>query len=111
MKKSVIQHVPEYYEGYINQTPERPLLDALQNGGIDLFEENLDLLEKLGDQVYAPGKSTVKQMVEHLMDTERIFVARSLRFARNDKTELPGYDHDLYVANARSNEFDLELLL
>src|SRR5690606_31978102 len=85
--------------------------DALDNGGIELFLNDLDKLLELGNKVYAPGKWTINEMVEHLIDTERIFLNRALRFARNDKTELPGYDEDHYATNARSNELSLEKLM
>lgn len=111
MKKTDIEFVPSFYQGYIDKAPEKELMEALKTGGVDLYENNFDKLKQLGTKVYAPNKWTVNQMVEHLMDTERIFVNRSLRFARNDKTELPGYDHDIYVQNSRSNEIPLGKLV
>lgn len=111
MKKSDIKTVPAYYQKYIDQVPDIELMEALKSGGIELFHDHLDFLLALGDQVYAPGKWTVNQMVEHLMDTERIFLNRALRFARLDKTALPGFDENVYVANARSNELRLQDLL
>lgn len=111
MKRSDIKVVPAYYQKYIDLAPDIELIDALKTGGISLFQENISKLIDLGLQTYAPDKWTVNQMVEHIMDTERIFVNRALRFARNDQTELPGYDENMYASNARSNEFPIIQLM
>ena len=59
----------------------------------------LDLItENQGDYAYSDNKWTIKELLIHLIDTERIFCNRALRFARNDKTDLPGYNHDDYVS-------------
>jgi uncharacterized damage-inducible protein DinB len=55
------------------------------------------LSEEQGDSVYAPGKWSIKEVVGHIMDTERMFTHRAFRFARADATPLPGYEQDDYV--------------
>lgn len=52
----------------------------------------------------AEGEWTIKEILGHVIDTERIFAYRALRFARNDTTTLPGYEQDDYVANSGTNE-------
>ncbi|MEX1001249.1 MAG: DinB family protein [Crocinitomicaceae bacterium] len=111
MKKEDIQLVPDYYQRYIDLVPDVNLIDALPEGGIKLFTDRMNDLQKLGVKTYAKGKWTIHEMLEHLMDTERIFQARALRFARNDTTELAGYDENAYVKAARSNEIPLGKLL
>lgn len=111
MKKADIKVVPEYYKKYINLADERDLMDQLPQGGLELFEANFDLIKSLGLKSYAQGKWSANQMLEHLMDTERIFQNRSLRFARQDKTELPGYNEDDYALSARSNQIEIDKLL
>ncbi len=87
-----------YYEAYIGLIEEGDLLVFLSrqvDRGIDLlsnFEDHPDL-------AYEHGKWTVKELLQHIIDTERIFATRALRIARGDKTPQPGFDQDLYAAN------------
>lgn len=62
--------------------------------------------EKLTSR-YAEGKWTVKEILVHLVDDERIYAYRALRFARNDKTELPGFEQDDYAAHSGANARDI----
>lgn len=97
-----------YYKSYID-------LVSSSDNFIDILElthkktnELLDLVtEEKGNYTYAEGKWTIKELLVHLIDAERIFCNRALRFARNDKTDLPGFDHDNYVLNSRANERSL----
>jgi uncharacterized damage-inducible protein DinB len=73
-----------------------------------LSRANFDLLESISEQQsshrYAIGKWSIKQIVGHMADHERIMIYRALRFSRKDSTELPGYDQNPYVANARFDD-------
>jgi uncharacterized damage-inducible protein DinB len=90
-----------YYEKYISLVPQANLLDTLGQQ----LESTLALLsgitEEQADSSYAPGKWSIKELIGHLIDSERIFAYRALRFARADQTPLPGYEQDDYVASAR----------
>ena len=60
---------------------------------------------------YEEGKWTLKELVQHTIDTERVFTYRALCFARNDKTDLPGFDQDIFTQNDNSKERKFEDLL
>ena len=86
-----------YYAGYVRLVPDGEILVLLRD---QLAETEALLREFRGDRAdhrYAPGKWSVKEMVGHMADTERIFAYRALRFARGDRTPLPGYEQDDFV--------------
>lgn len=63
------------------------------------------------DYRYAEGKWTIKDIIQHIIDTERIFTYRALRISRNDKTPLPGFEENDYVANTNANVRSIQDLL
>jgi hypothetical protein len=90
-----------YYETYIKLVPAGDVLVTLDSQ----MAETQSLLRALpassSTYRYAPGKWSVNELVGHLIDSERIFAARALRFARNDPTPLPGFEQDDYVRNSK----------
>ncbi|MFC2083507.1 DinB family protein [Bacteroidota bacterium] len=94
---------PEWYHNYIQLVPEGEILDILEN---QLLEYS-NLVDNIPTQKhtfkYAEGKWTIKEILGHINDAERILVYRALRFARDDKTDIPQYDHDVYVEKAAFN--------
>jgi uncharacterized damage-inducible protein DinB len=60
---------------------------------------------------YAEGKWTIKDIIQHIIDAERVFAYRAMRIARNDHTPLPGFDENIYVTNANANSRSIQDLL
>jgi uncharacterized damage-inducible protein DinB len=71
----------------------------------------LSLLEEKLAFRYAEGKWTIKEILVHIIDDERIYAYRALRFARNDKTELPGFEQDDYALHSGANERGIKDIL
>jgi uncharacterized protein (TIGR03083 family) len=101
----------EYYKNYIACVPEGPLTDFLTQQA----KQYRQLLSKVSDHdasaPTAPGKWSIKQVLGHICDTERVMAYRVLRFARGDQKELHGFEQDDYVREAASNSRNLEDLL
>lgn len=98
-----IQHLPEFYRNYVNLVPEENVLQALINNGSKQGDFFKNLPEGNGDYRYAEGKWTLKQVISHIIDAERIFTYRALRFARNDNTALPGFEENDYVIHSNAS--------
>ncbi len=93
-----------YYGQYIQYLQGEDVLESLEKGLIEVNDLMASLTEEKLQSAYAEGKWTIKEVLQHIMDTERIFCNRALRFARNDKTELPGFEQDDYVPFSGANE-------
>lgn len=102
-----------YFEQYIQlvSKADKSIIDYLYDSQND-FEETLRKLPKeKGDFAYDEGKWTIKELIQHIIDTERIFCYRALSIARNDSTELPGFDQDILVDNCNANSRDYNEML
>ncbi|MCF3109106.1 DinB family protein [Niabella sp. CC-SYL272] len=112
MNKSAIHPMPAYFDRYINQVPEElEIVPAIQKSILDVYQLDKEKINSLGDQVYAPGKWTIKQLLLHIADTERVFIYRALRFARKDSTPAQSFDENLFANNSNAGERTLESLL
>src|SRR5215471_11032474 len=83
-----------FYEGYISLVPEGDIITFLTRQIDDTVNFLKNIPESQADGRYAPGKWSIKEVVGHLIDCERIFAYRALRIARNDPKPLPGFDQD-----------------
>ena len=99
-----------YFERYITLVPDGDVLSTLTTQ----MSETQALLHGLPASVatyrYAPEKWSVNEVIGHLIDSERIFAARALRFARNDPAPLPGFEQDDYVRNSTFDAYPLSEL-
>jgi uncharacterized damage-inducible protein DinB len=98
-----------YYATYINTVSEN-VLGELEHQAISFPAFLASIPEDKGYHAYAEGKWTIKQLVGHMIDTERIMAYRALRIARNDKTPLASFDENQYVVNSFFNDRSLESL-
>lgn len=100
-----------YYQPYVKALKDTELFEALNKS----FESTLALLEnRTEDELlyqYEKNKWTIKEIVQHLIDAERIFCYRALRFSRNDRTDLPGYDENWFVDFSKANNRTITDLL
>ena len=100
------EYVP-YFEQYIKLvTNNLSIIENLETAQKEFDNLLRNLPEKKHDFAYAEGKWTMKELIQHIIDTERVFCYRALCFARNDKTDLPGFDQDIFVDNDNANDRD-----
>lgn len=87
-----------FYAGYINRVQEDKSIEQQLQENMNTTLSLLDPSKNIdGNYRYAAGKWTIKELIQHIVDTERIMVYRALRIARGDKTALPGFEQDDYV--------------
>ena len=103
MEKPDLSRIPAFYHNYVRQVQEPDLSSAFEKHEVLLISELRALPLEKWDYRYAEGKWSIKELVQHLIDGERVFCYRALRFARKDATELPGFDENLFNENARAD--------
>lgn len=96
--------VPPFYKGYVDQVKHLDLIEAMQWSGNEMQKLISTLTEDQGLYAYAEGKWTIKELLCHIIDAERIFGYRALRFARKDKTPLAGFDENVYVPESNAHQ-------
>lgn len=108
MKRSQLNPMPEYFDRYINMCDDVEITKAIEISIRELMNIPLDKWKQIGDEVYAPGKWTIKDILQHMLDTERIFTYRALAFSRRETQQVPSFDEDGYAKSANANERKLE---
>lgn len=94
-----LETIPTFYKGYVKLVTHPDVIQALRISGYRTMEIIHSIPEAKSDFRYADGKWTVREVLCHMLDAERIFTYRALRFARNDKTPLSGFDENAYAAH------------
>ena len=100
-----------YFKGFIKKATDVELLDGLMQNKKDTISFFKSIPEFKLDFAYDSGKWTVKQLLLHLIDVERIFVYRALRIARNDNTPLLSFDENLYATESQAEMYTIDQLL
>jgi len=94
---------PGYFQVYIDQVEEKNLATAFSRQS-EIIKNFLPAIsEAQSTHAYAPGKWTIKELLQHLIDAERVFTYRAVCFARNEQATLPGFDEDDYAAASNAN--------
>ncbi len=103
-----LETVPHFYKNYVKQVEESDLLQALRISGHRALELVHSIPENKADFKYGPDKWTIRELLCHVIDTERIFTYRALRFGRNDKTPLSSFEENDYAPQANASGRSLQ---
>ncbi|RYY55185.1 MAG: DinB family protein [Chitinophagaceae bacterium] len=106
-----LSRVNPFYHNYINQVPESSILEAFRTHTARYLAVFSAVPEDKRDYRYGPGKWTIREMLQHIIDTERVFAYRALCFARKGPEALPGFDENVFADNSKASTRDWDDLL
>lgn len=104
--RPTLEECNTFYHGYLSKVPEGDIIEILNEQNGRLKEIFTGVSEGKSEMRYAPEKWSIKELVGHLADAERVLGCRVLRFVRNDSEPLPGFEQDDYVENGRFSARD-----
>jgi len=110
MKPNPGDYAP-YYERYISLLPDENIISILEDQKKTSEEFLKTLSEEQGNIFYAEGKWTIKEVIGHIIDVERVMAYRALCFSRGEKQNQPGFEQDDYIANGNYNGRTLDDLI
>ena len=99
--------IPSYYLNYTKLAGGNDLLKTLEESKSITLELLKNIPASKEDYAYAAGKWSIKQVMSHIIDSERVFAYRALRFSRKDPAMLPGFDENDYAENSNASGRDL----
>ncbi|CAN5324344.1 DinB family protein [soil metagenome] len=102
-----LETIPHAFKGYVKLVEQPDALQAMRISGYRTMELIHSIPEKKSDFRYAEGKWTIREVLCHMIDAERVFAYRALTFARNDKVHLPGFDEVQYAAHLNATSRSL----
>lgn len=105
------QEYNSYYKTYIDLVSEPSLIKSLAEGLLNVSAFFEAIPKSKLEYRYAEGKWTPKEVLLHLIDTERVFSYRALTFARSPNMTLPGFDQDAFVEHSEANQYTIDALL
>lgn len=100
----------EYFQHYINLVDSLQPLEALADNQSEFIDLVNNVDEERGNYQYEADKWTIKEVIAHVIDAERVFAYRAMSFARSDKTNLAGFDDKFYARNSGANSRQLFVL-
>ncbi|MEH7121682.1 DinB family protein [Bacillus sp. JJ1532] len=110
-QKPYANEYPAYFSAYVNLVPEGEMILLLNEQLKETVNAIKDVTERQGQFQYESNKWTVKEVIGHMADTERIMGYRILCIARGETSPLPGFDDNLYVQNGSFNQLSMQELL
>lgn len=111
MKKSEIKDQPIYFDRYIRLVEDIDLDDAFKNSLNDIDSFNSEILQSIGIRSYKKGKWTVHEIIQHIIDIERILSIGTLHVVRNNNTRMIKFNEEELVKNSNANLRDVNDLL
>ncbi|HVM86784.1 MAG TPA: DinB family protein [Puia sp.] len=94
----------DFYQKYINAAKEKEVMKAIEKNATDFSKLLKKIPLKKINYAYAEGKWTLKELVQHIVDAERVFAYRALRISRKDPTPLASFDEKKWADNSRASE-------
>ncbi|HEY0030382.1 MAG TPA: DinB family protein [Bacteroidia bacterium] len=104
MKRPQSSEYAAFYEGYISLVKNENIIKGMQDQILDLQSLISNVPNDKEDHAYAAGKWTIKEVIGHIIDTERIMAYRAFRMSRKDKTQLSGFDENAFISNSNFND-------
>jgi hypothetical protein len=101
----------QFYGGYVSQVPDGDLLEHLERQGRETVALLRGISEQQSQHRYAPGKWTIREVVGHMSDTERVFTYRALSFARGEGASLPSFDENAWAETSNAGTRSLTDLI
>jgi hypothetical protein len=93
----------EYYQNYISKAPDENVTKAIEKNSRNFRKLLKRIPKKKIDYAYAEGKWTIRELVQHVIDAERVFSYRATSIARKDPTALPSFDENVWAANSQAS--------
>jgi len=106
MPRPDLSNVPAYYHRYIKEAEGNDVIVVMKKQTPALLRFLRSIPPAKRNYRYAKGKWTIKELLQHMIDSERVFAYRALCFARKDKTPLPSFDENLYGDTAKAAKRD-----
>jgi hypothetical protein len=111
MRRPADDEYGPFYGGYVARVPETDIVAALETQAASIDRWPARVAHDKETMAYAPGKWTVRQVVGHMSDAERVFSYRAMRISRGDATPLPGFEENAYVARSVFADVPLQMLV